>query len=73
MPDVTDSQIHWALASIIPLGGGLFLFLLKRTFHEFELKIATLFEDLKASLVQIQDHETRISVLEDRQPRRQKR
>ncbi len=66
MPDISDSQIHWALASIIPAGGGFFLFLLKRTFTDFELKIANLFEDMKKSFIQIQDHETRIAVLEDR-------
>jgi hypothetical protein len=65
MPEIPDNMIHWFLGGMVPAGGALFLFLLKRTFHEFEAKIATLFGQLEQSLQLTQDHETRLAVLED--------
>lgn len=66
MTDIPDSVIHWVLGGIIPLGGALFLFLLKRTFKDFEDKLASLFLKLEASLKQSQEHDTRIQLIEYR-------
>lgn len=65
-PDVPDSVIHWALGFMVPAGGAFFLFLLKRTFSEFESKIAELFGQMKESLKAQQDHDKRIDLLAQR-------
>lgn len=69
MPDLSDAQVHWALASVIPAGGGLFMFLLKRTFADFEGKVGVLFKQLEDAIAKGHDHEARIKVLEDRAKR----
>ena len=66
MDTVPDSVIHWALGALVPVGGALFLFLLKRTFKDFEDKVGDLFCQMKESLKQQQDHETRLQLLEQR-------
>jgi hypothetical protein len=63
-PEVPDSVIHWALGFMVPVGGAFFLFLLKRTFADFEGKISDLFGQMKDSLKAQQDHDTRIQLLD---------
>lgn len=63
-PEVPDSVIHWALGFMVPAGGAFFLFLLKRTFSEFEAKISDLFGQMKESLKAQQDHDTRLQLLD---------
>lgn len=63
MTEIPDSAIHWMLGALVPAGGGLFIFLLKRTFHEFEVKLASLFDKLEKSLESLQDHDKRIDLL----------
>lgn len=62
MPELKDF-VHWIPTPFLALG---FWLLLKRTFRDFEDKIGTLFNKLEKSLEKSQDHETRITVLEDR-------
>lgn len=56
--------IQWVLSALIPAGGVLFLFLLKRAFSDFEGKISQLFSKMEASLVAQQEHDTRIRLLD---------
>lgn len=56
--------IQWVLSAIIPAGGVLFLFLLKRAFSDFETKISQLFAKMEASLIAQQEHDTRIRLLD---------
>jgi hypothetical protein len=63
-PEVPDSVIHWALGFMLPAGGAFFLFLLKRTFSDFEGRISDLFGQMKDSLKAQQDHDTRIQLLD---------
>ncbi len=79
MPEVTDSIIHWVLAAAVPSGGALFLFLLKRTFADFEMKVAKLFSQMEDSLAALAAHDKRIDLLqqrveslEDQKPRRRR-
>ena len=64
--EVPDSVIHWLLGALVPMGGVFFLFLLKRTFHDFEMKIADLFGQMKESLKDIQRHDTKLQLLDQR-------
>lgn len=66
MSELPDSVIHWILGAMVPAGGGLFLWMLKRTFSDFESKISELFSGLKDSFKAQQDHDTRIQLLEQR-------
>lgn len=66
MNDIPDSVVHWLLGATVPAGGGLFLWLLKRTFNDFEVKIAKLFAHMEKSLTAQQDHDTRIQLMDQR-------
>lgn len=64
--DIPEGVIHFLLAVAIPSVGTLFLFLLKRTFKDFETKLADLFTSMRDTLKQQQDHDTRIKLLDQR-------
>lgn len=64
MDQLDNNTVHALLAALIPAIGGVFIFLLKRTFSDFETKLATLFSDLKATLDAQNKHETRLQLLE---------
>ncbi|MBK7864359.1 MAG: hypothetical protein IPJ65_38315 [Archangiaceae bacterium] len=66
MTEIPDSVIHWLLGACVPLGGALFIFLLKRTFTDFENKISNVFTRLEQSLQQTQAHDTKIQLHEQR-------
>ncbi len=66
MSEIPDSLVHWMLGGLVPLGGGLFIFLLKRTFKEFEDKLASLFGQLEGAIRQTQAHDTKIQLIEHR-------
>lgn len=66
MPDISDAQVHWILGGGIAAGMSMFMFLLKRTFADFEDKIGQLFRKLEKSLDQAQSHDTKIAVIEIR-------
>lgn len=59
-------MIQVLAAVLVPAGGGLFIFLLKRTFSDFENKIAKLFAHMEGVLVAQQDQDTRIQLLGQR-------
>ncbi len=63
---IPDNVIHWLLAASVPSIGGLFIFLLKRTFKDFEDKVGSLFNKLENSMKEQQAHDTRIQLLEHR-------
>lgn len=63
MNDIPESVIHYLLAAAIPAGGAFFMFLLKRSFADFETKISTLFTDLKEVIKQGNDHRTEIALI----------
>ncbi len=66
MPDITDTQVHWILGGGVLSCLSFFMFLLKRTFKDFEDKIGQLFKKLEKSLDQAQAHDTKIAVIEIR-------
>lgn len=66
MPDVPENVVHWLLGLLVLGAWGLFLFLLKRTFNEFEGKLKKLFEQMEVSMLKSQSHETRLALIEQR-------
>lgn len=66
MGDIPDSVIHWLLASSVPVVGGLFVYLIKRTFHEFETKIATVFAKLEDAINKANNQHTEIELVKQR-------
>lgn len=66
MSDVPDSVIHWLLAAAVPSIGALFLYLIKRTFTNFEEKIGEVFGKLEIALKQANEHRTEIEVIKNR-------
>lgn len=66
MPEMPDSTVHWLLGCLAVTVPGLFLFLLKRFFNDFEGKLAGLFKTMEATLEKQQVHDTRIQLLDQR-------
>jgi len=60
MPEVLE---HWIPVPLLALG---FWWLLKRTFNDFEHKLASLFKTMEDSLKEQQNHNTSIQLLEQR-------
>ena len=63
---MSEELLHWVAGIAVPAGGMLFLFLLKRTFNDFELKIAKLFSHMEKSLSAQHEHEISIRLFDQR-------
>ena len=61
-----DEIVHWVAGVTVPGGAGLFIFLLKRAFNDFEGKIAKLFGQMEKSLEAQQAHSTQIQLIAQR-------
>lgn len=71
MSDIPDNVMHWLLAASIPLIGSLFLFLIKRTFSDFEKKIEDVFGKLEKAVdnsnnqnIKLEKLDTRVEAIE---------
>lgn len=66
MNNVPDSVIHWLLLAAVPAVGSLFLFLIKRTFTDFEHKIASIFSKLEDTIDRANKQHTDIELIKQR-------
>lgn len=66
MSDIPDNVIHWLLAASVPTIGGLFVYLIKRTFLDFEKKIETVFGKLESTIKDANDQKLELAVLKSK-------
>jgi hypothetical protein len=66
MESVPDSVVHYIMGLLVLGMAGLFIFLLKRTFKDFEEKVGTLFGKLENTIKDQNEHKSDLRLLEQR-------